>query len=167
MCRYVCVCLCVCMLCMYVFQLPQQPSAMATATCRQCDALLKWEEKRRKESEDRLPPFLPRQTWCSYWAVTRTRHTYCLPSTDAKAKPHPLISLHKNTTTISHSVSPLLQRSLTFYHLYVNFSPGCHLATQSSISQSVCGTYRINGLASEQVLILLQHSMVTNYTVTQ
>lgn len=46
--------------------------------------------------------------------------------------------------------------SVTLHHLHVNFSLGCHLPTQSSISLSVCLAGRINGLSLEQVLILLQ-----------
>lgn len=46
---------------------------------------------------------------------------------------------------------PSLHLSLTRRHLHVNFSLGCHLPTQSSISLSVCLAGRINGLSLEQV----------------
>lgn len=98
----------------------------------------------RRREEERLPPF-PSQAdmWYSCWAVTRTHHTHRLYS-------HP--PMHR--LEIAH---PPLHLSLSLsLHLHVNFSPGCHLPTQSSISPSVCLAGRINGLSLEQVLILLQ-----------
>lgn len=74
-------------------------------------------QRRRKRGEP--PQFFPRQTWCSSWAVTRTHHTHCLCS-------HPQMRSLK-------IACPPLRLSLTLHHLHVNFSPGCHLPTQSSI----------------------------------
>lgn len=94
----------------------------------------------KEEKEWRAPPFFPRQTWCSSWAVTRTHHTHCLCS-------HPQMRSLK-------IACPPLRLSLTLHHLHVNFSPGCHLPTV--INLSGCVAIRIRGLSLDQVLILLQ-----------
>lgn len=99
------------------------------------------EEKR----DERLPLFLPRQT-CGVAAELSRGHTTHIASAH----------IHCCTDWNPPPPHPPLHLSLTLHHLHVNFSPGCHLPTQSSISLSVCLAGRINGLSLEQVLILLR-----------
>lgn len=58
---------------LFSFPFPGQPNTMATASGDWVRLFFKGGEE-----EKRLPPFPHRQTWWSCWAVTRTRHTYCL-----------------------------------------------------------------------------------------
>ncbi len=123
-------------------QLPEHPNAMATASG---DSVRLFSEERRREERRGFPRSFPgRHVVLLLSCHEDTPHTSpLLTSTDAQAE--------------NRSFQPPPPGlSVTLHHLDVNFSPGCHLPTQSSISLSVCLAGTINGLSLEQVLILLQ-----------
>lgn len=108
----------------------------------------------RRREEERLPPSpfspFPRQT-CGEAAELSRGHTTHI----ASAPIHPMRRL-KIAHPHPHPPPASSRLSLALLRLHVNFSPGCHLPTQSSISLSACLAGGINGLSLQQVLIPLQ-----------
>lgn len=119
--------------------LPEHPYTMATASGSKKRLFLKEEER----TEERLPPFLPRQTCGIAAELSRGHHTHRFCS-------------HPTMQRLEEKSSPPPYVSLALHRLHVNFSHGYHSPTQSSISVSDCLAGRINGPSLEQVLIPLQ-----------
>lgn len=137
--------------CECVRQLPEDSHAMATASGGRARLFVKGGGKASP-----LPFFSsspsPRQT-CGEAAELSRGHTTHI----ASAPIHPMRRLKIAHPHPHPPPPPLLPPPpLALLRLHVNFSPGCHLPTQSSISLSVCLAGRINGLSLEQVLIPLQ-----------